>query len=1033
MQADGKTPAPFSPPDPSASRAQPWGDLLERINAFSTWSTVFPLEGDDVGRATRILLGEAPTGGRYQYSYLADVEAGRATEQEVFLAAGKEKNGEGRPRTETGTAAHPEKRVWWKFSLEKLEHFVLSTVKELVLSLQKQYSWMSVLPVATLFASVQEKFFRGGHIYALAFWLFNPDFRIRVSNPDLVLTQAQEKKAVEQISKLTEEGKMKKGSWWSWKDVRKMASWRAQKDAKHGRKGQRLGDYLSGKTSVVRKLSWTLDKYGEQPLLTFGLRLDAVAKTLLGRFYPFWKLIRGFVERSVYYLELSAGEGTGATWGNASPGSLGALQATAVAPPTVDFNPLTAVLQTLRAAQHGVLYPSRFGVQEPTVRSVWHGFQLDGWQPSEYQMMKGEQVQQAEAAFRFRSPEIDPELNTFKYFLWEPLHTCPSWMLSEAYSEDQVDYRLVYFLHAQSCGGGFETNTELERVPCQLLIWRIPLSPTSEAADIKENIEGEVKAVAKDMANNFAQPAQVENRKPESHMESQKKMWRYPDQAEKQQERVKEAVVNEIKKKGTGAEWFDVLSRGAASAGEANARFEELADARHDLVLHHDSVFASEMGGDEENLPHSTASFAKAGGIFYEGMGKGKAKRDVKVITSDTARRGISGHLSARLWRQEFFRQIPTFVYEEAVKDAVKDALQKRIIPLRDTETVPPETGIDVMAKLLLAASSISEGESGKPQYDPKNFVIIDLGGADAAATGKGFVHRDLSGADQENVAATPPKSSGPHEYVLTDVSLDDSLKGQRQKFTMGEVNAAAADLVRAKYDKVVLASVKATGTDEKGSGIASERVQVRSKPKNKKVENDGLFYLSDRVEDTSAFVPFLMELFDGRKYITPEAVSSPSNGSPRRRGTTSNDDVPGAGDGDVKEAAGAPEAGAGGDEEVAADDMWSMLGGAGDEEDPAAAERTSGSAAGRGGVPTGLAAVKAVVDPLRQRKLRELYLQKTKVESLQRGRCGLNSVRVARTSLAPGPAAPSEKVKVELENKLADLQEKLFAVLKEE
>jgi len=166
--------------------------------------------------------------------------------------------------------------------------------------------------------------------------------------------------------------------------------------------------------------------------------------------------------------------------------------------------------------------------------------------------------------------------------------------------------------------------------------------------------------------------------------------------------------------------------------------------------------------------------------------------------------------------------QLQTSKKEHVGKEKNDDA-----IPLRDTETVP-KSGIDVMAKLLLSASSISEGGSGKPQYDPKNFVIIDLGGADAAATGKGFVHRDLSGADQ-NVAATPPKSSGPHEYVLVDVSLDDGLKGQ--KFTMGEVNAAAADLVRAKYDKVVLASVKVTGTDEKGSGITSESVQFRSKP----------------------------------------------------------------------------------------------------------------------------------------------------------------------------------------------------------
>eukprot|EP00392_Amoebophrya_sp_AT5.2_P002772 g2777.t1 len=179
--------------------------------------------------------------------------------------------------------------------------------------------------------------------------------------------------------------------------------------------------------------------------------------------------------------------------------------------------------------------------------------------------------------------------------------------------------------------------------------------------------------------------------------------------------------------------------------------------------------------------------------------------------------------------------QLQTSKKEHVGKEKNDDA-----IPLRDTETVP-KSGIDVMAKLLLSASSISEGGSGKPQYDPKNFVIIDLGGADAAATGKGFVHRDLSGADQ-NVAATPPKSSGPHEYVLVDVSLDDGLKNaaknrfftplmKGQKFTMGEVNAAAADLVRAKYDKVVLASVKVTGTDEKGSGITSESVQFRSKP----------------------------------------------------------------------------------------------------------------------------------------------------------------------------------------------------------
>lgn len=153
------------------------------------------------------------------------------------------------------------------------------------------------------------------------------------------------------------------------------------------------------------------------------------------------------------------------------------------------------------------------------------------------------------------------------------------------------------------------------------------------------------------------------------------------------------------------------------------------------------------------------------------------------------------------------------------------------VIPLRDTEAVP-KSGIDVMAKLLLSASSISEGGSGKPQYDPKNFVIIDLGGTDASATGKGFVHRDLSGSAQDLknvIQATPPKSTGPHEYVLADVSLDDGLKGQ--KFTMGEWNFAAADLVKAKYDKVVLASVKVTGRDENGSSVTSDSVQFRSKP----------------------------------------------------------------------------------------------------------------------------------------------------------------------------------------------------------
>ncbi|CAD7941862.1 unnamed protein product [Amoebophrya sp. A120] len=131
---------------------------------------------------------------------------------------------------------------------------------------------------------------------------------------------------------------------------------------------------------------------------------------------------------------------------------------------------------------------------------------------------------------------------------------------------------------------------------------------------------------------------------------------------------------------------------------------------------------------------------------------------------------------------------------------------------LRESNVVPKD-GAEVVQMLLTAA---------KVRHDEKNLIVLDLGGADG--TGKGYVHFDSKG---QSKPATPPGKSGAHEYVAVDVSLDPDGLG-KMTFAAGESNAAAADAAKAKYDTVVIATVKVTGKNDDGSEIQAEKILQR-------------------------------------------------------------------------------------------------------------------------------------------------------------------------------------------------------------